>query len=276
MGSEHSRMSGKKRISVGKRWSLPMHLISVHKTHLHGSYEVNNATPGSSYSGQEIVPEVKIDEPGSFVNKRPDFTEFEQDVLLSTWPLIASDMLGNGCLVFQNAFNIFPHLTKFFQYSLFSPSVIVEHEQPKRLVLSFMDVIAKAIDSLTTNRELFYQEMMLLGAKHAAIPGMKLEYFKVFKQSILMTWEGLMYEEFTEDVRKAWAHLIDYIIGILTEGCLVFEEEEDKMLMATGLPHRASDTQLEHMQLSTRRRSGRPSVVSMTPEELSHFYSICK
>ncbi|KAF8563053.1 hypothetical protein P879_11868 [Paragonimus westermani] len=90
-----------------------------------------------------------------------------------------------------------------------------------------------------------------------------------------MTWESLMYEEFTEDVRRAWAHLIDYVIDLLYEGCLVFEEEEEKMLMNTELPHRASDGQIKQYQ-SSRRRSGRPSVVSMTPDELSQFYSICR
>ncbi|VDP90674.1 unnamed protein product [Echinostoma caproni] len=172
-------------------------------------------------------------------------------------------------------------------------------ERASRHILAFMNVFTEAIDSLNGgDREQFYERMMLLGARHAAIPGMKTEYFKasacmctpgspaavdvvlttcmVFKQAILMTWESLMYEEFTDDVRRAWAHLIDHIIGILNEGCLVFEEEEEKILLETQPGHRASDGQLLHYGKDTRRRSGQPSVVSMTPDELAHFYSLCK
>lgn len=49
-----------------------------------------------------------------------------------------------------------------------------------RHILAFMDVFASAIVSLNGgDREHFYERMVLLGARHAAIPGMKTEYFKV-------------------------------------------------------------------------------------------------
>ncbi|KAF7261481.1 hypothetical protein EG68_01441 [Paragonimus skrjabini miyazakii] len=271
MGAEHSRLQPGRR-TLRKRLSLPLHLLTTNRS---GSWEMSQNTPGSGHSAPDHTMKVKSSVSWNCLIQEDQFNEFEHDVLLSTWPLIAADAFGNGCLVFENAFNIFPDLKNFLPFNQFNPQLIGENEPVRRHVLAFMDVFARAIESLNGDREELYENFLLLGARHAAIPGMKIEYFKVFKQSILMTWESLMYEEFTEDVRRAWAHLIDYVIDILCEGCLVFEEEEEKMLMNAELPHRASDGQIRQYQ-SNRRRSGRPSVVSMTPDELSQFYSICR
>ncbi|TPP67164.1 Neuroglobin [Fasciola gigantica] len=289
MGAEQSRLYPEKPRLPRKRLSLPLQLMTTTSsttvncggrvTPKPVSCELSQLTPGSSCSqreGQLVGNETNLNQ---FFRPETEnqFTEFELDVLLSTWPLIDANRLENGWLVFQNAFSIYPELPKFFHFDQLPRDSEEYMERGSRHILAFMGVFVNAIDSLNGgDKERFYERMMLLGARHAAIPGMKTEYFKVFKQAILMTWESLMYEEFTDDVRRAWAHLIDYVIGILNEGCLVFEEEEEKILLETQLSHRASDSQLLPYGSSTRRRSGQPSVVSMTPEELANFYSLCK
>lgn len=176
-------------------------------------------------------------------------------------------------MVFENAHRLFPDLDKFLPKSMFGLENVGRHPTAKQHVLAFMQVLEDAIEALNGSWDEYYERLILLGARHAAIPDMKLEYFKVFKQAVLTTWDSLMYEEFTEDVRQAWAHLLDCVIHTMCEGCLVFEEEEDKVLCGVGqLPHRASDSQLEQFSF-TRRRSGRPSVMNMTHEELIRFYS---
>lgn len=290
MGAEQSRYYSEKPRLSGKRLSLPLQLLTTGNSTIVSSggrvrlkptsCELSQITPESSFSQQDAHL-VASERPMNRQCIRPEteieFTEFEQDVLLSTWPLIDANRLENGWLVFQNAFSIFPELPKFFSFN--QPQLDSDEcmGRGNRHILAFMDVLAGAIGSLIGGeREHFYERMVLLGARHAAIPGMKTEYFKVFKQAILMTWESLMYEEFTDDVRRAWAHLIDYVIDLLNEGCLVFEEEEEKILLETQSSHRASDSQLLPYGPNTRRRSGQPSVVSMTPEELARFYSLCK
>ncbi|GAA51754.1 hypothetical protein CSKR_100766 [Clonorchis sinensis] len=274
MGVEQSRLRTRKHQPVLKRMSLPSQLLNQPSKVTGATDEMNNNNvPGGSLS----VPDTSTTGSVGYFSKDDRFSEFEQDVLLSTWPLIASDLYTHGCMVFKNALHLFPDLAKFIPFTKLSNEEIAADTRSKQHILAFMDVLSKAIGALDGSREDFCEKLMVLGARHAAVPGMKLEYFKVFKQAILMTWEALMYEEFTEDVRRAWAHLMDYIIGILSEGCLVFEEEEEKMLLddSSEIQHRASDSQLGAYP-STRRRSGRPSVISMTPEELSHFYSVCK
>ncbi|CAH8434433.1 unnamed protein product [Dicrocoelium dendriticum] len=269
MGSEHSRLSSSSHTNRRKRLSLPSHLASAQRS---VSCELSSPTPGSSSSAPPSDSHPNCCVSCGYPAPKEQFTEFEQDVLLSTWPLIAADKLTHGSMVIENAHRLFPGLDKFLPVSIFGRANVGQHPRAKQHILTFMQVLEDAIEALNGNWDECYERLILLGARHATIPGMKLEYFKVFKQAILTTWDSLMYEEFTDDVRRAWAHLLDCIIHTMCEGCLVFEEEEDKMICSGQLPHRASDSQLEQFSF-TRRRSGRPSVVNMTHEELLRFYS---
>ncbi|VDP74562.1 unnamed protein product [Echinostoma caproni] len=128
MGAEQSRMYPDKHRLLRKRLSLPLQLLTTStsgcvSTGCQGalkptSCELSQTTPGSSFSQQE--GQLVRDATGLGQSSRPEtenhFSDFEQDVLLSTWPLIAADLVQNGWLVFQNAFSIFPELPKFFNF----------------------------------------------------------------------------------------------------------------------------------------------------------------
>ncbi|VDM30970.1 unnamed protein product [Hydatigera taeniaeformis] len=100
---------------------------------------------------------------------------------------------------------------------------------------AYIALIDEAIRSLENPQEGFYDSILIAGASHAAIPHMKPDYFKVLKRATLTTWEGLLGEEFTEDVKQAWQTLLDYVVAVMLEGGRVFEEEERRFsLVGTG------------------------------------------
>lgn len=57
---------------------------------------------------------------------------------------------------------------------------------------------------------------------------------KVLKRATLTTWEGLLGEEFTGDVKQAWQTLLDYVVAVMVEGSRVFEEEERRCTLIAG------------------------------------------
>ena len=59
--------------------------------------------------------------------------------------------------------------------------------------------------------------------------------FKVLKRATLTTWEGLLGEEFTGDVKHSWQTLLDYVVAVMVEGSRVFEEEERRCTLIEGI-----------------------------------------
>ncbi|VEL42763.1 unnamed protein product [Protopolystoma xenopodis] len=49
------------------------------------------------------------------------------------------------------------------------------------------------------------------------------------KRATLETWESLLGEEYTEDVRRVWDLLLDCITTAMCEGCTIFEEEDKRL-----------------------------------------------
>ncbi|VDP54075.1 unnamed protein product [Schistosoma mattheei] len=60
-----------------------------------------------------------------------------------------------------------------------SPDVLVDSPDCKRHSAKVMRVINMAVKALEGDSKSLYEELALLGAKHAAINNMKIEYFKV-------------------------------------------------------------------------------------------------
>ncbi|VDL97527.1 unnamed protein product [Schistocephalus solidus] len=153
-----------------------------------------------------------------------------------------------------------------------------ESEAAKRHREAYMKMINGAIECLEYPREDFYDDLLVAGAHYATIPGMKTEYFKVnnicrsmtlevIKRATLVTWNSLLGEEFTEDVKQSWQSLLDYIITVISEGCRIYEREEERALLD------ASPNLRENL---LRALKSRPSVVSMTDEEWKLFHSLCR
>ncbi|CAH8638228.1 unnamed protein product [Heterobilharzia americana] len=158
-----------------------------------------------------------------------------------------------------------------------SPEELLESPDVKIHAAKVMRVIHKAVEALDGDSKSLYEELALLGARHAAISDMKIEYFKIIKEAILMTWGRLIYEEFTDDVRKAWAHVLDEVVSIMTEGCLIFEEEEEKILEEGDVCNDMVALSDDHQQSHNKyKKTSRTSVASVPKEELAQIYSSCK
>lgn len=76
-------------------------------------FEENNLNLCTNQITTNNIVQVKNSNKMTDIHK---FTEFEHDILLSTWPLIKSNSLQNGMFVFKNAFTIHPKLKTFFSF----------------------------------------------------------------------------------------------------------------------------------------------------------------
>jgi len=81
--------------------------------------------------------------------------------------------------------------------------------------------------------------LMMLGAKHATLPGFELSYLALVTKCLHRTWEQVLGEEYTDDVREAWSAVFDYITSKLRDGYLIYMEDKEnekreKAAAATG------------------------------------------
>ncbi|KAK4474429.1 hypothetical protein MN116_001585 [Schistosoma mekongi] len=274
MGSEQSRPVGSKRKKSDLTGNLQSNLrksvtstssVKPRKNSMDALNNDNNANNDNAMA-------VKLPEDKSF---RQLFSDLELDVLFSTWPLLSKNPVHTGCLIFKNAFEIHPKLSTFFPFGHLHPDVLLDSPDLKRHSAKVMRVIHKAVEALEGDSKSLYEELALLGAKHAAIKNMKIEYFKIIKEAILMTWGRLIYEEFTDDVRRAWAHVLDEVVGIMGVGCLLFEEEEEKMLEEEENIHDLVPISNDY-QHKRQGRTSRLSVATVPKEELDQIYPKCK
>lgn len=71
------------------------------------------------------------------------------------------------------------------------------------------------------------QGLMLLGAKHALIPGFDISFFSTFTKCMHNTWETVLGEEYTAEVRGAWSLVFDFIVKKIKDGYFLYYSEPD-------------------------------------------------
>nr|CAH8872410.1 unnamed protein product [Trichobilharzia regenti] len=286
MGSEQSRPSGNKQAGSKKISVAAVPQNDQQKFNQEDAIQPNEVPPDNNHNtyddndnNNESKTEIQKSgppKPGEIKSFRQLFSDFELDVLFSTWPLLSKNPVGTGCLVFKNAFEIHPKLRNFFAFGNLSPEELLDSPDLKIHSAKVMRVIHKAVEALNGDSKSLYEELVILGAKHAAIADMKIEYFKIIKEAILMTWGRLIYEEFTDDVRKAWGHVLDEVVAIMTEGCLIFEEEEEKMLEEDDTCQDLNSVPNDEHHCVKEKKTNRTSVATVPKEELAQIYPSCK
>ncbi|VDN96419.1 unnamed protein product [Rodentolepis nana] len=162
------------------------------------------------------------------------FSEFEKDVLISTWEALLLYTHEHGAFIFRLAAEMCPELKAAYNVEFNDDDELVVSSCALQYSQTYITLIDEAIRSLEDPQEGFYDSVLIAGASHATIPQMKPEFFKVLKRATLTTWEGLLGEEFTEDVANSWQTLLDYVVAVMVEGNRVYLEEERRCnLVAT-------------------------------------------
>ena len=92
--------------------------------------------------------------------------------------------------------------------------------------MEVLDLVCSELESITTDCPVG-RRLMVLGAEHATIAGFDLFYFSVFIKCMHLTWETILKEEYTEEVKEAWACVFDYIMARIRDGFIIFEEERE-------------------------------------------------
>ena len=81
------------------------------------------------------------------------------------------------------------------------------------------------------------RHLLVLGATHAHITDFDFRFFHVFVKCTHFTWEQVLGEEYTQEVREAWTKLFEFLVGKIQEGfliCVAEREKEDGMMLNNG------------------------------------------
>lgn len=91
----------------------------------------------------------------------------------------------------------------------------------------FMDTVASVCDNLDNFdvESEISKRLMLLGAHHATISGYDPLYFDIFAKCLHLTWEAVLGEEYTEDVRGAWTLVFCFITSRMQDGYKIYMQE---------------------------------------------------
>ena len=91
----------------------------------------------------------------------------------------------------------------------------------------FMEVLARMCDMLPNldPDAPISRKLMVLGAQHATLAGFDVTYFSIFLKSLHLTWERILHEEYTADVRDVWNTMFEFGIERLRDGYIIFHEE---------------------------------------------------
>ena len=69
------------------------------------------------------------------------------------------------------------------------------------------------------------EALFMLGAKHAAMAGFEMRYFTIFTKCMHKTWEHVLGEEYTDDVREIWSNVFEFIVLRMRDGYHMFMED---------------------------------------------------
>ena len=98
--------------------------------------------------------------------------------------------------------------------------------------MNHIDKTCQALDTLASGRPSYdcpiIRDLLLLGAHHARVNGFEFSHFNIFTKCLHLTWERVLREEYTEEVRDTWTELFDFIITKLQEGYLLYYEAVEK------------------------------------------------
>ncbi|XP_064627737.1 uncharacterized protein LOC135487643 [Lineus longissimus] len=149
----------------------------------------------------------------------PKLTDFQLDIVSCTWPLLSRDLMRSGSKILIYVFEAAPHMKQLFSFRDVRNERLSENEIFQRHAMNFISIIEEVVDNLESLESgPIGQKLMILGAKHAMIPGFDNAYFAIFKKSVLYTWEMILSEEFTQEVNDVWEWVMDFIIDKMGEG----------------------------------------------------------
>lgn len=82
----------------------------------------------------------------------------------------------------------------------------------------FMQTLGNLVEGLEDPDEGLRNDLMSLGAHHAAFEGFRAEFFQVFVKCLLEVWEAELGEEFISEVKSTWTHFFAYIVSHMVAG----------------------------------------------------------
>ena len=88
-----------------------------------------------------------------------------------------------------------------------------------------VDVVCSSLSTIEKDCPVS-RRLIILGAQHATVPGFDMVYFSIFAKCLHMTWERVLKEEYTDEVKEAWTILFDFVMDRISDGYVLYNQEE--------------------------------------------------
>lgn len=102
---------------------------------------------------------------------------------------------------------------------------VLGHPAMQEHILQFMQTLGHVVDAIDWDRQACEQTIMLLGAKHGMIEGFREDYFSVYSNCMMDTWESVIGEEFIIEVKESWEVLCQFLTRFMREGFIIYQQE---------------------------------------------------
>ncbi|WAR06883.1 NGB-like protein [Mya arenaria] len=143
-----------------------------------------------------------------------EFNENRVDSIKSTWPILTRDRMQTGSNLFRHIFLVEPRIKALFKRDRSMTDEEVLHSiEFKHHVERFMHSMDQVVENIDKDRDNVEHMLLILGAKHATYDGFKEDYFSVYANCMIDTWESVIGEEFIKEVRESWELLVAYVIS---------------------------------------------------------------
>ncbi|XP_074662827.1 hemoglobin subunit alpha-D-like [Tubulanus polymorphus] len=166
-------------------------------------------------------------------------TDEQIEVIKQTWPQLTNHKVTNGCKIFMHMFANAPVVKTSFSFrdlegeELFKNTVFRGHGE------NFMKLLDDVILKIDCLDQAALKRLIPLGHKHGLINAFDPSFLKVYKQSVLYTWENVLGHAYTAHVHEAWTDLLEFVIVNVADGYRAFEiEDAEKRRDGSGIPSR--------------------------------------
>ena len=155
-------------------------------------------------------------------------TDKQKDIVCNTWRHLSDNMVNTGMRVFQYIFTRRPEVRNLFRFRHVEFSELPDDPYFRGHATHFMQAISVVVDNLDDLDTKLTPLLLALGEQHSKTRGFGIEYFEVFKQSLIIVWEERLGDKFTPEVRGAWEKLFVFTLMTLREGYAHVHDQHGK------------------------------------------------
>ena len=161
-------------------------------------------------------------------------TAKEQDLVVQTWTVLSSDIIGNGVKVFIRINELEPQIVQAFPFRSLTGDALLKSPLFRGHASRFMKAVEVTMDNLGALEVIVIPNLIHLGRQHTRIRGFKVEYLQIFQTAMIDIWSIELGKQFKGDTRKGWVKIFNMITTNVLKGYEQGLSQMDQESRGTG------------------------------------------